>query len=85
MAHMFAYEISRLTLFGLAMFLAGAGMLVTGSLPGDKMDKVYSFMGGKPKSDNQPPIRLQLLVGGAFFLFIGLLLMGAFSSAASPN
>ncbi len=73
----YAYEISRLTLFGFALLLAGAGMLVTGSLPRNKMDKVNDFMGGgKPRSPNQPPVRLQLLVCGAFCLIIGLLLMG---------
>ena len=47
-------------------------MLITGMLPQDKMDKVRAFLGDTKKHENQPPVRLQLLVGGAFFLFIGL-------------
>ena len=61
---------------GFALFLAGIGMLITGSLPKDKMEKVQAFMGGKAKYDNQPPVRVQLLFAGAFFLFVGLLLLG---------
>jgi len=65
-----------ITKFGIALCLAAVGMLITGSLPKDKMDKVNVFMGGKAKYDNQPPVRVQLLVGGAMFLFIGLLMLG---------
>lgn len=36
----------------------------------------YASLGDKDKDKNQPPVRLQLLVGGAFFLFIGLLMFG---------
>ena len=50
-------------------------MLITGLLPQDKMDKVRCFLGDTGKHENQPPVRLQLLVGGAFFLFIGLLML----------
>jgi len=72
----YAYVISRLTLFAFAMCLAGVGMLITGLLPQDKMDKVRASLGDKAKYDNQPPVRLQLLVGGAAFTFIGLLMLG---------
>ena len=65
-----------MTKLGFALCLAALGMLVTGSLPRDKMDKVYAYMGGKAKSDIQPPIRVQLLVGGVILLFFGLLLLG---------
>jgi hypothetical protein len=56
--------------------IAGAAMLVTGSLPRDKMDKVRSSLGDTKKYENQPPVRLQLLIGGTAFLFIGLLMLG---------
>jgi len=61
-----------ITKFALVACLAGAAMLITGMLPQDKMDKVRAFLGDMKKYENQPPVRLQLLVGGAFFLFIGL-------------
>jgi len=65
-----------ITKFGLVLCLASVAMLITGSLPKDKMDKVQTFMGGKTKYENQPPVRLQLLVGGVFFLIIGLVMLG---------
>lgn len=71
-----AFLISRLTLFALALSLAGVGMLITGLLPREKMDQVRAALGDKAKHDNQPPVRLQLLVGGAAFTFIGLLMLG---------
>ena len=74
---MYAFFISRLTLFAFAMCLAGAGMLITGLVPEDKMNKVRAALGdNKAKYDNQPPVRVQLLVGGAVFTFIGLLMLG---------
>jgi len=72
----YAYEISRITLFAFAMCLAGVAMLITGLLPRDKMDRVRASLGDKEKHENQPPVRLQLLVGGAAFTFIGLLMLG---------
>ena len=51
-------------------------MLITGMLPEDKMNKVRALLGDTKKYENQPPVRLQLLVGGAFFLFIGLVMSG---------
>jgi hypothetical protein len=71
----YAYLISRLELFGFGISLAGAGMLVTGLLPKDKMEKVQTYLGGKAKYDNQPPLRTQLLVGGVIFLFLGLVVL----------
>lgn len=74
---MYAFFISRLTLFALAMCLAGVGMLITGLLPEDKMNEVRAVLGdNKAKYENQPPVRVQLLIGGAFFTFIGLLMLG---------
>ena len=64
-----------ITKFALVASLAGAAMLITGMLPQDKMDKVRAFLGDTKKYENQPPVRLQLLVGGAFFLFIGLVML----------
>ena len=63
------------TKFALVFCLAGAAMLITGLLPQDKMDKVRGFLGDTGKHENQPPVRLQLLVGDAFFLFMGLLML----------
>jgi hypothetical protein len=65
-----------ITKFALVFCLAGAGMLITGLLPHDKMDKVVGFLGDTGKHENQPPVRVQLLVGGVIFLFIGLLMLG---------
>ena len=65
-----------ITKLALVLCVAAAGMLITGSLPKDKMEKVQVFLGGKTKYHKQPPLRVQLLVGGAFFLFIGLLMLG---------
>jgi len=65
-----------ITKFAVAFCLAAVGMLITGLLPKDKMEKVQTFMGAKENKPNQPPVRLQLLVCGAFLLFIGLLMLG---------
>jgi len=59
----------------------GAAALITGLLPQDKMDKVRVFMHehfGKQgaKDEERVSARTQLIVFGAFFLFIGLLLSG---------
>lgn len=51
-------------------------MLITGLLPEDKMNKVRSALGDTAKHENQPPVRVQLLIGGAAFLFIGLVMFG---------
>ena len=64
-----------ITKFAFVACLAGLGMLVTGLLPEAKMNSVRAFLGDKEERQNQPPVRLQLLVGGAFFLFIGLVML----------
>jgi hypothetical protein len=51
-------------------------MLITGLLPQDKIDRVRALLGDKRKFDQQPTARTQLLVFGAVFLFIGLMLLG---------
>ena len=45
-------------------------MLITGLLPEDKLRAV---IGDKIKS--QPNVRIQLLVCGGFFLFVGLVML----------
>jgi len=47
-------------------------MLITGLLP---KDKIRALLGDKAKFGDQPTARTQLLMGGAFFLFIGLLML----------
>ena len=49
----------------------GLAMLITALLPEDKMRSIVG-----DKLDKQPQARLQLLVCGAFFLFIGLVMLG---------
>ena len=65
-----------LTKYGLVACGAGLAMLITGLLPQDKMDKVRAFLGDTRKFNGQPTVRTQLLVGGAIFLFFGLLILG---------
>jgi hypothetical protein len=66
-----------ITKLAFALSLAGVAMLITGMLPQDKMDRVRAALGDTNKRyENQPPVRLQLLVGGAMFLFIGLVMFG---------
>jgi hypothetical protein len=63
--------------FAFVAIFAGVAMLITGSLPTDKMERVRAFLGDTAKPDkNKPPVRLQLLVGGAAFLFAGLVIAG---------
>jgi len=64
-----------ITKFAFVACFAGAAMLITGLLPQDKMDKVRAFLGDTKKYENQPPVRVQLLAGGAIFLFIGLIML----------
>ena len=45
-------------------------MLITALLPEDKIRAVIG-----DKFDKQPNVRVQLLVAGAFFLFIGLVML----------
>ena len=71
----------KIQLYGYVACAAGAAALITGLLPREQMDKVRAFMhkyfGQKDaKVNEQVPVRLQLIVFGAFFLFIGLLVSG---------
>jgi hypothetical protein len=63
---------------GLALFLAGVAMLITGSLPRDKMEGIDTLLGGKAKDKDRylPPLRARLLIGGATLLFVGLIMLG---------
>jgi len=65
-----------ITKFAFVACFAGAAMLITGLLPQDKMDRVRGLLGDTNKYENQPPVRVQLLIGGAAFLFIGLVMFG---------
>jgi hypothetical protein len=51
-------------------------MIITGLLPQDKMDKVRALLGDRKELDDRRKARMQLLVCGAFFLFIGLVVLG---------
>ena len=65
-----------LTKYGLVACGVGLAMLITGLLPQDKMDKIRAFLGDKRQYEGQPSARMQLLVCGAIFLFIGLVILG---------
>ena len=62
------------TKLGFVATFAGVAMLIVGSLPQDKMDKVRAFL-GDTKEYNNPGIRLRLLVSGAASLIIGLAIL----------
>jgi hypothetical protein len=71
----------KIYLYGYIACGVGAAALITGLLPQEQMDKVRAFMhehfGRKDvKVNEQVPVRLQLIVFGAFFLFIGLVISG---------
>jgi hypothetical protein len=70
----------KIYLYGYVACAAGAAALNTGLLPKDKMDKLGAFMhehfGKKDvKTDDRVSPRMQLIVFGVFFLFIGLLII----------
>ena len=71
----------KIYIYGYVACAAGAAALITGLLPREQMDKVRTFMHehfGKKnaKVNEQVPVRLQLIVFGAFFLFLGLVISG---------
>lgn len=77
-------RMDKIQLYGYVASAAGAAALITGLLPKDKMDKVSAFMHqhfGKQgaKNDERVSPRLQLIVFGVFFLFIGLVMSGLIS------
>ena len=67
-------------MYGYVACGVGAAALVTGLLPQDKMDKVRGFLHkhfGKDGAEvDRSTARMQLIIFGAFFLFIGLLISG---------
>jgi hypothetical protein len=67
---------NRLVIYSYVACGVGVAMLITGLLPQDKIDRVRALLGDKRKFDQQPTARTQLLVFGAVFLFIGLMLLG---------
>jgi len=71
----------KLQLYGYLACAVGVACLVTALLPRDKMEKVQAFMHknfGKNdvKRDERVSVRLQLIIFGAFILFIGLMISG---------
>ena len=71
----------KLQLYGYLACLVGAAALITGLLPQAKMDRVRAFMHKNfaqkaGNVDERVPVRLQLIVFGAFFVFVGLMLSG---------
>ena len=64
-----------ITKFGLVFLLSGVAMLITGSLPKEKMDKVDAFMRRNVKDEHPVPLRARLLVGGVIFVISGLLML----------
>jgi len=71
----------KFQLYGYVACAVGAAALITGLLPHDKMEKITVFMHehfGKQgtKTDERASARMQLIIVGAFFLFIGLVMSG---------
>ena len=71
---------SKLEIYGYVACGVGVASLITGLLPHDKMEKIRSFLhehfSREGANVNGATARMQLIVFGAFFLFIGLLLSG---------
>jgi len=65
----------RIFTYGCVACGAGLAMIVTGLLPQDKMDKIRGLLGDRKEVDDRRMVRLQLLVCGAFCLFIGLVML----------
>jgi hypothetical protein len=74
-------RMNKLEMYGYVACGVGAAALITGLLPRDKMDKVRAFLhqrfGPKgAKVDDPATVRMQLIIFGAFLLFVGLVLSG---------
>ena len=65
----------KLLIYSYVFCGAGAAMLITSLLPQDKMDKIRGLLGDRKKLDDRRMARMQLLICGAFFLFIGLVML----------
>ena len=71
----------KVQLYGFVACGVGAAALITGLLPQAKMDRVRAFLhehfGREGQHvDERVSVRVQLIIFGAFFLFIGLLMSG---------
>jgi hypothetical protein len=70
----------KLELYGYIACGVGAAAFITGLLPREKMEKVrallHSRFGREGADVEGSTARAQLIIFGAFFLFIGLLLSG---------
>jgi hypothetical protein len=74
-------RMDKIQLYGYVACAAGAAAFITALLPQDKMDQVTTFMhkyfGKKDaRSDERVSPRLQLIVFGLFFMFVGLIMSG---------
>ena len=74
-------RMSKLEMYGYVACGTGAAALITGLLPQDKMDKVRAFLHERfgqqgAKVEDRARARAQLIIFGAFFLFIGLVMSG---------
>ena len=71
---------SKLQLYSFVACGVGAAALITGLLPQDKMDKVRAFLhdrfGSEGANVDRATARIQLIIFGAVFLFIGLVMSG---------
>jgi hypothetical protein len=66
---------SRIYIYSYVSCGVGVAMLITGFLPQDKMDKIRALLGDRKELDDRRKARMQLLICGAFFLFIGLVML----------
>jgi hypothetical protein len=67
---------TKILLYSCVACGVGVAMIITGLLPQDKMDKVRALLGDRKELDDRRKARMQLLVCGVFFLFIGLVVLG---------
>ena len=68
-------------MYGYVACGVGAAAFITGLLPKTQMERVQAllhnwFGKGQAKRDTRVSSRTQLLIFGAFFLFLGLLVLG---------
>ena len=71
---------SKLEIYGYVACGVGAAALITGLLPQAQMDKIRALLhkhfGKEGANVNGATARMQLIIFGAFFLFIGLVISG---------
>ena len=74
-------RMDKLQLYGFVACGVGAAALITGLLPQAQMDKIRALLhehfGRAGAEVDGSSARLQLIVFGAFFLFIGLVISGS--------